>query len=208
MLTPRARITAASVALVIPLTGIVAGQVAAAPAQPAAVVATGATPAKFSKSRIPVGSRQAVVSVSTGPSRWIQANWRPARLRGVRLRHPNRHRFYPRVERWGNLVLGVMREHKIKQKFLPGILAQIQQESGGNPNNVNNWDINAQRGYPSKGLMQVIAPTYRSNAKPGYKRLKFQIVPYTNVWAALRYVKRRYGMHKFVAWNRGHNQAY
>lgn len=105
-------------------------------------------------------------------------------------------------------MLAVMAEHRIPGRYLPGILAQIQQESGGDPNSVNNWDINAQRGYPSKGLLQVIAPTYRANAKRGYGHLKYQAVPYTNVWAALQYVKRRYGMRKFSAWNHGHNQAY
>ncbi len=37
---------------------------------------------------------------------------------------------------------------------------QMQSESGGDPNAQNNYDINAQRGYPSQGLLQVIQPTF------------------------------------------------
>ena len=41
-----------------------------------------------------------------------------------------------------------------------GIKRNIIRESGGNPNAVNNWDINAQNGTPSKGLLQTIQPTF------------------------------------------------
>lgn len=137
-------------------------------------------------------------TVATGPSTWV----------GPVLRHPSGSKFPGQVLRWANLVLAVMTEHKIPQRYLPGILAQIQQESGGDPAVVNNWDSNAARGTPSKGLLQVIAPTYRSNAKPGYTSAKYQAVPYTNIWAALNYVKKRYGMGKFAAWGAGQNQGY
>ena len=36
------------------------------------------------------------------------------------------------------------------------LLYQMQTESGGNPKAINKWDINAIKGTPSKGLMQVI----------------------------------------------------
>lgn len=137
-------------------------------------------------------------TVDTGPSKW----------RGKKLRHPNGRRFHRNVKRWANLVRSVMREHRIKRRYLRGILAQIQQESSGNPYAVNRWDSNARRGTPSKGLLQVIAPTYKAHAKPGFRRLKYQTVPYTNIWASLNYVKRNYGMKKFRSWNRGYNQGY
>ncbi len=136
--------------------------------------------------------------VKTGPSRW----------EGKKLRHPDGGRFDPNVERWANLVLVVMAEKNIPRKRLKGILAQIQQESSGNPKAVNRWDSNAKRGTPSKGLLQVIKPTYRSYAKDGYRKPKYMTVPYTNLFAALTYVKDNYGMKKFASWNRGHNQGY
>ena len=141
------------------------------------------------------------------------------------LRHPNGSAFYPNVIRWANTVQAVMKELGIPARYLPGILAQIQQESSGRPNAVNRTDSNARRGYASMGLLQVIAPTYRTYAKPGFKGTLIRIdvgsryglqqfsspwmtSPFTNIWAALNYVLRTYGMGKFDYWNRGWNSAY
>jgi hypothetical protein len=41
-------------------------------------------------------------------------------------------------------------------------------ETGGNPNDVNNWDSNAKAGNPSEGLMQTTLSTFRGNALPGH----------------------------------------
>ena len=43
---------------------------------------------------------------------------------------------------------------------LSRLLMQMKSESGGNARAINNWDSNARRGTPSKGLMQVIDPTF------------------------------------------------
>lgn len=67
----------------------------------------------------------------------------------------------------------------------------IQRESGWDPNNVNLTDINAQRGDPSKGLMQVIHETFerfRDKSLPDS-----QLDPLANMVAALRYMGHRYG---------------
>ncbi|MFT6564052.1 MAG: SLT domain-containing protein [Actinomycetes bacterium] len=101
-----------------------------------------------------------------------------------------------------------MAEHGVKKKRLAGILAQIQQESGGRKKAINNWDSNAKRGTPSMGLLQMIAPTYTYYAKQGLRSVKYQRVPYANLWAALNYVKSRYGMSKFRSWSKGYNQGY
>ena len=138
------------------------------------------------------------VGVETGPSAWT----------GPKLRSPGGGTFPKRVTRWANIVVAVMDEQKIPRKYLPGILAQIQQESDGDPNLVNTYDSNAAAGDPSKGLLQVIGDTYQTHAKPGFKNLKYQTVPYTNLWAALHYVKKSYGMGKFERWNAGSNEAY
>jgi len=133
-----------------------------------------------------------------GPSAWT----------GPKLEHPNGGAFPDEVLQWANLTQTVMAEHDVPAKYLPGILAQMQQESSGNPDAVNDWDSNAVAGTPSKGLLQVIAPTYQAYAKPGYKDLKYQAVPYTNIWASMSYVKDTYGMGKFKLWNAGENPGY
>lgn len=65
-----------------------------------------------------------------------------------------------------------------------------QHESAGNPNAINLWDINAKRGTPSKGLMQVIDPTFLANMLPGHGNIWN---PVDNAIAAIRYIARRYG---------------
>lgn len=176
---------------------MVGGTVVAAPAaqaDTAPVQKSGPTTAKGAAPAKP----DTAAMVRMGPSQW----------KGERLRHPNGRKFPAKVERWANLVSLVMAEHKVPQRYLPGVLAQIQQESSGRPEAVNRWDSNAHRGTPSKGLLQVIAPTYRHFAKDGYRNTRYQTVPYTNIYASLNYVKKSYGMGKFRSWTNGHNQGY
>jgi phage-related protein len=72
-----------------------------------------------------------------------------------------------------------------------GALAyQVQRESGGNPRAINNWDINAQRGTPSKGILQVIDPTFAAYMLPGLGDIWN---PIHNAVAAIRYIIGRYG---------------
>ncbi|MFI0433076.1 MAG: hypothetical protein ACH36H_08015 [Candidatus Nanopelagicales bacterium] len=138
-------------------------------------------------------------------------------------RHPKTGQdFYPTVTRWAPTVLSVLDGKGINDDYLPGILAQIQQESSGVPDAVNGWDSNWSAGVASWGLLQLIAPTYQANAKPGFagtietryvngvaqKFVSYMIVPEYNIWAAMTYVQRRYGNAKFDTWNSGVNAAY
>ena len=75
--------------------------------------------------------------------------------------------------------------------WLSPILRRIQFESGGNPNAVNNWDVNAQRGTPSEGLMQVIGPTFAAYHQAGTSSNLLD--PVANIAAAINYIKSRYG---------------
>lgn len=165
---------------------------AAAPAAASTGVTARVSPRPQSRAaRVPA-------SIATRPSKW----------RGKKLVHPNGSSFPRKVSRWANILRPIMAEHGIKKKRLVGILAQIQQESGGRRHAINRWDSNAKRGTPSMGLLQMIAPTYHHYAKRGLRSLKYQRVPYANLWAALNYVKSRYGMSKFRSWSKGYNQGY
>lgn len=66
----------------------------------------------------------------------------------------------------------------------------VQRESGWNPNIVNNWDSNARKGTPSKGLMQTIGPTFNQYSIPGHKNI---FNPEDNLIAGIRYAVSRYG---------------
>ncbi|MED2976580.1 transglycosylase SLT domain-containing protein [Bacillus swezeyi] len=72
-----------------------------------------------------------------------------------------------------------------------GPLSQMaMHESGGNPRAVNLWDSNAQRGTPSKGLMQTIDPTFNAYKMKGLNDIWN---PIHNAVAAINYIKARYG---------------
>lgn len=81
------------------------------------------------------------------------------------------------------------------------MVEQIGDESGGNPRAVNNYDINAQNGVPSGGLLQVIEPTFQANRDPKLPNDKFD--PAANLVAALRYYSGRYGKDLTSRWGHG-----
>ena len=61
---------------------------------------------------------------------------------------------------WAGTVAQALSMTGHPMSWMPGILARLQQESGGNAMAINNWDINAARGDPSRGLMQTIGSTF------------------------------------------------
>lgn len=67
---------------------------------------------------------------------------------------------------------------------------QAMRESSGNPGSVNNWDINAQHGDPSEGLLQTTLSTFASYMVPGHGNI---LNPVDNTAAAIRYIIARYG---------------
>ena len=71
------------------------------------------------------------------------------------------------------------------------MMRRINQESGGNKRAINNWDSNAKRGTPSKGLMQVIQPTF--NAYRDSRAPNDIWDPLANMLASIHYTKARYG---------------
>jgi SLT domain-containing protein len=72
-----------------------------------------------------------------------------------------------------------------------GIYRNIIRESSGDPYAVNLWDSNAQSGTPSKGLLQVIDPTFRTYHVPGTSWNIFD--PVANITAACNYAAHAYG---------------
>lgn len=100
-------------------------------------------------------------------------------------------RFSPAVERWSGVVAQALRMNGLSSSLLFKVLSQLATESGGNPNAINLWDSNARAGTPSKGLMQVIGPTYLAYHVPGTRGNIYD--PLSNIAAALNYAKHRYG---------------
>lgn len=95
------------------------------------------------------------------------------------------------VEQWRPTFAGVLASLGMPASWIGLGLAQMESESGGNPRAINNWDSNAAKGIPSKGLMQVIDPTFQSYRSGLYPNDIWD--PSANIAAALRYLVARYG---------------
>ena len=105
------------------------------------------------------------------------------------------------VEQWRSLGLSVLQRVGAYKgmnltPFIGQMLNQIRTESSGNPNAINTTDINAQRGDPSIGLLQVIGSTFR-NALSGtpfaYLIARGQRDPEASMVASTLYSLGRYG---------------
>lgn len=74
--------------------------------------------------------------------------------------------------------------------ILQNMMKLAKRESNYDSNAVNDWDSNAQRGTPSKGLFQMIQPTFASNAKSGFGNFNN---PVHQAISAMQYIVRTYG---------------
>ncbi|WP_405486203.1 LysM peptidoglycan-binding domain-containing protein [Streptomyces sp. NBC_00096] len=98
---------------------------------------------------------------------------------------------YPNnLDGWIRESLDVMALHGIPGSY-DGIHRNVIRESSGNPLAINNWDSNAAAGIPSKGLLQVIDPTFRAYHVPGTAQNSYD--PVANIVAACNYAADRYG---------------
>lgn len=98
---------------------------------------------------------------------------------------------YPdNLDGWIRQALDIMAAKGIPGSY-DGIMRNIMRESTGNPQAINLWDSNAAAGIPSKGLLQVIDPTFAAYHVEG---TPFDIWnPVSNIVAACNYAAHRYG---------------
>ncbi|WP_328909389.1 transglycosylase SLT domain-containing protein [Streptomyces sp. NBC_00234] len=94
------------------------------------------------------------------------------------------------LDGWIKEALSIMKEKGIPGTY-HGLHKNIMRESSGNPRAINNWDINAINGVPSKGLLQVIKPTFDYYHVAGTP--KDQYDPVANITAAANYAADKYG---------------
>ncbi|PTH71401.1 phage tail tape measure protein, partial [Staphylococcus agnetis] len=91
---------------------------------------------------------------SVEPQRWLRKNDKTGGGKG----YPSGSgaAYASRVIRQAQNILG----GRYKSSYIHDAMMRLaKRESNYQPNAVNNWDINAQRGTPSKGLFQMIQPT-------------------------------------------------
>ncbi|MDF6022573.1 transglycosylase SLT domain-containing protein [Streptomyces sp. JH34] len=94
------------------------------------------------------------------------------------------------LDRWIRKALKIMKTEGIPGTY-EGLHRNIMRESGGDPHAANGWDVNAQNGTPSKGLLQVIQPTFEAYHVDG--TAKSLTDPVANITAAANYAADRYG---------------
>ncbi|MGW7367978.1 transglycosylase SLT domain-containing protein [Streptomyces sp. NPDC054841] len=94
------------------------------------------------------------------------------------------------LDGWIREALDIMKKHNIPGTY-HGIHKNIMRESSGNPRAINNWDINAINGVPSKGLLQIIKPTFDAYHVPGTAWDQYD--PVANIVASCNYAADRYG---------------
>ncbi|MEU5892885.1 transglycosylase SLT domain-containing protein [Streptomyces sp. NPDC047461] len=94
------------------------------------------------------------------------------------------------LDGWIQASLQVMAQNGIPGSY-DSIYRNIIRESSGNPYAINNWDSNAAMGTPSKGLLQVIDPTFQAYHVSGTSWDPYD--PVANITAACNYAAQRYG---------------
>ncbi|RPK68758.1 Transglycosylase SLT domain protein [Streptomyces sp. ADI96-02] len=94
------------------------------------------------------------------------------------------------LDGWIRESLDIMEKKNIPGSY-EGLHRNIMRESSGDPNAVNDWDINARNGVPSKGLLQVIQPTFDAYHVSGTPKKLTD--PVANITAAANYAADRYG---------------
>ncbi|KND24093.1 transglycosylase SLT domain-containing protein [Streptomyces acidiscabies] len=94
------------------------------------------------------------------------------------------------LDGWIRNALDIMENKGIPGSY-NGLYRNIIRESSGNPWAINNWDSNAAMGIPSKGLLQVIQPTFTAYHVSGTSKNIYD--PVANITAAANYAAHRYG---------------
>ncbi|MGW6024731.1 transglycosylase SLT domain-containing protein [Streptomyces sp. NPDC055099] len=94
------------------------------------------------------------------------------------------------LDGWIKESLDIMKSKGIPGSY-EGLHRNIMRESAGDPNAQNGWDVNAQNGTPSKGLLQVIQPTFDAYHVSGTPNNLTD--PVANITAAANYAADKYG---------------
>ncbi|MFI9237496.1 transglycosylase SLT domain-containing protein [Streptomyces sp. NPDC053079] len=103
---------------------------------------------------------------------------------------PAKKAYADNLDGWINEALDIMKAKGIPGTYA-GIKKNVMRESTGNPRAMNNWDSNAAAGIPSKGLLQIIDPTFKAFHVEGTAWDPFD--PVANIVASCNYAAGKYG---------------
>lgn len=124
------------------------------------------------------------------------AKWKAkkaAEKRGSHSASRSQHRapsYANNLDGWIKESLAIMKAKGIPGTY-DGLHRNIIRESSGNPNAINDWDINAINGVPSIGLLQIIKPTFDAYHVGGTPHTQYD--PVANITASANYAADKYG---------------
>jgi len=113
------------------------------------------------------------------------------------------------AESWREMAMAAMRRQGFNADDpaqVNAMIAQIQSESGGDPNiGQQIVDINGTGDSAGVGLLQIIPGTFEAHRDPELPNDRRD--PWANMNASLRYYKSRYGTDLTTMWGQGHGYA-
>ncbi|MFF9101827.1 transglycosylase SLT domain-containing protein [Streptomyces rubrogriseus] len=166
----------------------VTGQLAGASQKVAAIEAKKEAAAKKATAEKKAAAKKAAAKKAAAKREAKESTSRSAQRTEVKKAAP---KSYPNnLDGWIREARSIMKKHGIPGTY-EGIHRNIMRESSGNPKAINDWDINAINGIPSKGLLQVIPPTFAAYHVPGTSKNIYD--PVANIVAACNYAADKYG---------------
>ncbi|WP_327291753.1 transglycosylase SLT domain-containing protein [Streptomyces sp. NBC_01198] len=136
-------------------------------------------------------ARQAATRSVQRPALKVTAKTVAVKKAAVKVAAPAKVTYPDNLDGWIREARSVLAAHNIPVPTYNGIYRNIIRESSGNPNAINLWDINAQNGIPSKGLLQTIDPTFNAYHVSGTSWNIYD--PVANIAAACNYAWHVYG---------------
>ncbi|MEX2980642.1 transglycosylase SLT domain-containing protein [Streptomyces sp. C36] len=114
----------------------------------------------------------------------------PAKPAAKAAAAPVKKAYADNLDGWISESLDILRAKGIPASY-DGIKRNIMRESTGNPQAINDWDVNAVNGVPSKGLLQIIDPTFKAYHVEGTSWNIYD--PVANITASCNYAADKYG---------------
>ncbi|MCF3106093.1 transglycosylase SLT domain-containing protein, partial [Streptomyces roseoverticillatus] len=115
---------------------------------------------------------------------------KPAAAKPAAPAAPAKKAYANNVDGWISEAVDILQAKGIPASY-DGIKRNVMRESTGNPRAINNWDVNAVNGVPSKGLLQMIDPTFKAYHVEGTSWDIYD--PVANITAACNYAADKYG---------------
>ncbi|MFI1968494.1 transglycosylase SLT domain-containing protein [Streptomyces cinnamoneus] len=103
---------------------------------------------------------------------------------------PAKKAYADNLDGWIRQSLDILHAKGVPASY-EGIKRNVMRESTGNPRAINDWDVNAVNGVPSKGLLQIIDPTFKAYHVEGTSWDIWD--PVANITASCNYAADKYG---------------